>query len=165
MEELSNAPSLPGIYFIYNRRKKLIYIGQSQNIRKRFMQHIQHKDSYMSKQAEFFEYFELQEEKIRKEVERLLITNIKPFFNREALDFRPWQPKFEWPTFYESYFKYGELLIYYKYWNRKFERDFIDVMREKFGKKNLDEESDKINELYGRWTAISLNKAFGVNDK
>ena len=45
LEELiQELPDLPGVYFFYNKRDELVYIGKSIRIRKRVLQHFQGKD-------------------------------------------------------------------------------------------------------------------------
>jgi excinuclease UvrABC nuclease subunit len=39
IEEINKAPSGPGIYFLFSKRKKLVYVGKSINLRSRLSSH------------------------------------------------------------------------------------------------------------------------------
>lgn len=85
MDILENAPSTTGVYYIYNEKAKLIYIGKSKDIKKRINQHFTGSTSKCKKiQNEVYSvtYIETGSELIAllKESEDIKIN--KPIYNR-----------------------------------------------------------------------------------
>ncbi len=97
--EMSKELHRSGIYFLYSKRKKLVYIGKSVNLRNRLSNHYYHFESFKGHiksgvnswniQAKPFEYFrycfvstiEL------KSYERFFIKNCNPIYNGNGIYF------------------------------------------------------------------------------
>ncbi len=105
-QDIYISPKAPGIYYLYSKRKKLVYIGQAKNIRIRLVKHnsdldyfklqIKKKGKSFSSQAKPFKYFRytiIKDEKIRNIVEGELIKELKPRYNSGGITYK--NPKFE----------------------------------------------------------------------
>lgn len=81
-----HAPNEPGIYFLLDRWGEVVYIGQSQNIRNRLVQHT----TYWTHLADFrhnFKFFGfkiIHDDKERLAKEKELIEARQPHFNNGA---------------------------------------------------------------------------------
>jgi excinuclease UvrABC nuclease subunit len=105
-EDIPNkAPKTSGVYFLYSKRKKLVYVGRSRsNLRNRLMQHsnlydeaikwVKNKKYHCSGEREFakpFEFFRISIVKDKKEVDKLekeLIKYLNPKFNYKRTFFK-----------------------------------------------------------------------------
>jgi len=109
--ENDTSENIPGVYFIYNQKKKLIYIGQSKNITKRITQHRYNSAVLLQKQMFYYEYIHINDKEIRENVEEEFIIKLRPFFNGWATTNYA-----ELPPIYKEevldYFKTGEIMIY-----------------------------------------------------
>lgn len=84
-EQIQNLPQVAGVYFFYNEKKDLVYIGKSINIKKRVIQHFSGKDRKSLKiqnYVKFIKYEETGSELIALLHESQLIKDYKPIFNR-----------------------------------------------------------------------------------
>lgn len=68
-------PAAPGIYLFYDVSQRLIYIGQSGNVKSRLKQHYE-KFWYRPPIVESASYIEIEDEKMRKRLESLLIKSL-----------------------------------------------------------------------------------------
>jgi len=83
--EIHNLPQIPGVYFFYNDKNDLVYIGKSINIYKRVQQHFKGKDRKSIKiqnQVKYIRFEETGSELIALLHESELIKIHKPIFNR-----------------------------------------------------------------------------------
>src|SRR5690606_28759094 len=83
--QISNLPSLPGVYFFYDNENRLIYIGKSINIQKRVKQHFSGKDRKSFKIQLFTKKIAFEvtgSELIALLYESDLIKKNKPIYNR-----------------------------------------------------------------------------------
>ncbi|WP_335967058.1 GIY-YIG nuclease family protein [Galbibacter sp. PAP.153] len=85
VSQISELPTLPGVYFFYDRSGQLIYIGKSINIQKRVQQHFSGKDR-KSQKLQFFTkricYEGMGSELISLLYESHLIKEYHPIYNR-----------------------------------------------------------------------------------
>lgn len=95
------APGLPGIYFLYSKRGKLVYIGRSKNLRMRLKEHILNLEEAYSytkrkgncapygiefaKPFEFFRYIIISDSNVLHRTELELIKELKPPYNYMTL--------------------------------------------------------------------------------
>ncbi|EKF55954.1 DNA polymerase III subunit [Galbibacter marinus] len=83
--QISNLPSLPGVYFFYDNEDHLIYIGKSINIQKRVKQHFGGRDRKSFKLQHFTKKINYEitgSELIALLYESDLIKKHKPIYNR-----------------------------------------------------------------------------------
>ena len=84
LEMRSQLPKVAGIYFVFNRRKQVQYIGRSANIRQRWINH--HKHSDLRDVGITIAWLKLDSTpQIRAEIETALINLYKPPLNRIPL--------------------------------------------------------------------------------
>ena len=69
-------PSGPGVYVFYDLSKRPIYVGESQNMRRRISEH-QDKFWFKSPIVESGSYIEIADNRLRKQIETLLIKFLK----------------------------------------------------------------------------------------
>lgn len=84
-ELIQGLPSLPGVYFFYDDRDKLVYIGKSICVRKRVLQHFQGKDRKslkIQRTVKRIAYELMGSELIALLYESDLIKQHQPLFNR-----------------------------------------------------------------------------------
>ncbi len=81
-EVIDTLSTKSGLYRIYNKRKKLIYVGISENIQKRIKQHLFNcsPKPYLKKQMYYIKVDKMPIEHTRK-LEEELVRLINPFFN------------------------------------------------------------------------------------
>ncbi len=92
-------PSKIGIYFIYNKNKKIIYVGKAKNLRKRIAIHISPASDYPlysgyphcnsnvpSDIIEYVSYILCNDEMDATFLEQLFIYLLNPIFNRHPLE-------------------------------------------------------------------------------
>ena len=79
---LDRLSTKPGLYRIYNKRRKLIYVGISENIKRRIKYHLRgYSDKPgLTKQMYYIKYHNIPIEQARK-LEEELVRLINPFFN------------------------------------------------------------------------------------
>ncbi len=69
-------PTTSGVYLLYDISDRLIYIGQSKNIKNRLKQHFE-KFWFKSPIVEQASYIEIEDDTLRKQVEAILIKSLK----------------------------------------------------------------------------------------
>lgn len=88
-EELDKVPGISGLYILFNRAGYAIYVGQSENIKKRVRSSLRQTDgSYDYKkthEAEYIQCFEERDETERLILEILLIGKLRPLYNINGL--------------------------------------------------------------------------------
>ena len=102
---------IPGVYLIYNKNDKLIYIGQSQDIKKRIKSHHSGSHKALRKQIDHYKYHRIVDLDQRKVVEHILINELSPFFNGWATSNFPTIP-IKKVINHLDYFTTGEIMIY-----------------------------------------------------
>ena len=84
---LKKLPESAGVYYFYNSRKEIIYIGKSKNIKQRVLQHLSNESSKraieMKSQIDDIDYFVTGSELIALLKESEEIKLHKPFYNRK----------------------------------------------------------------------------------
>jgi len=94
---IKSIPEEPGVYrFSYKKDDKyyVFYVGQSDNIRKKFLEHMspiesnEEIKSYIAEKKCYFKYAKVTEEDIRKAVERQLYKHFDPKGNKIMPDGR-----------------------------------------------------------------------------
>lgn len=81
-----NVPKVPALYFLFNKRNKLVYLGQTKNLSLRMMQH----KTFNIFRAENFKpfnhfYYCKCEEQMLKSIEKRLIDKFRPRYNAMVL--------------------------------------------------------------------------------
>ena len=76
-----NLRKKPGIYFLCDRNKQPLYVGESGNILQRIMYHRSQKCWY-DEGVKVVRYIEIPDEKLRKQLEPKLIYLFNPPFNK-----------------------------------------------------------------------------------
>lgn len=87
-------PKKPGVYFLYDKQKKLVYIGRSKNLFNRIRQHYhQTQDRYILQfdycydnnlvgvNLSYFSFVIIESEELRNKTEVELIQKMKPLWN------------------------------------------------------------------------------------
>ena len=74
--EEEELPTTSGVYLLYDVSQRPIYIGESKNIKRRLKQHFE-KFWFRSPIVEYASYIEIQDDKLRKQVEDVLIKSLK----------------------------------------------------------------------------------------
>lgn len=74
-------PKSPTVYFVYNHRKELIYIGQTKNLLRRTTDHFR-SDMWFKLFARYLSYVDVDIDSLRK-IETERIKEFKPRFNLE----------------------------------------------------------------------------------
>ena len=85
IEEINKLPAAEGVYFFYNKRNEIIYVGKSKNIRKRVKQHFSGKDRKSIKiqlSTKRIDYEVTGSELIALLYESDLIKTLQPFYNQ-----------------------------------------------------------------------------------
>jgi len=83
-----------GVYLIYDKNKKLVYVGKAKNLSARIKNHYYKTNNIynelygfekneMSKHYKYVRYFKIDEEYNRSSVEQKLIVKLKPEFNKQ----------------------------------------------------------------------------------
>lgn len=94
-------PKLGGVYYLYSKRIKLVYIGQTNHLRKRILNHIRnqnifkkqinntptHLDSFDAKPFKYLRYSIILDKKLREKEEKRLINELKPRYNNQCIQF------------------------------------------------------------------------------
>lgn len=76
-----HAPARSGVYFLFDSNEHLTYIGKSNNIQRRLLEHFRGY-SHLEEEQHFFN-FSLCSENVLDEIESLMITNIQPKTNQK----------------------------------------------------------------------------------
>ena len=85
-DEIDTLPGSPGVYYFYDKNKAVLYVGKSNNIRKRILQHLSYSSS-AAKAVEFkaaihsISYVETGTELIAELLESAEIKKIQPPYN------------------------------------------------------------------------------------
>lgn len=79
--ERINLPKTPTVYFIYNSKKELIYIGQTKDLHRRTVSHF-FQDRWFKLFARYLSYVDTSVEELRSK-EYSLIQEFRPKFNVE----------------------------------------------------------------------------------
>ena len=89
-------PNVAGVYFIYNLKLELIYVGQSKAIRKRLVQHISPNNKNRSEydsfwntstsnipfcEVNYYSYIEIQDNLTRSTIEQIMLNTFRPKYN------------------------------------------------------------------------------------
>lgn len=83
-KDKNKLPNKSGLYYLYNKKYKLIYVGISRHIKKRVLQHFwgncTPKSKLLRKQMKYVIYYLMDFEWAEK-IERLSVDRVLPFFN------------------------------------------------------------------------------------
>jgi DNA polymerase-3 subunit epsilon len=99
VEDLHNFPESPGVYYMYNRYNRVLYVGKSINIKKRMMQHFgdnTRKTDRMLQEVKDIDYVETGHELLAIIFESYEIKNLHPEINKT-------QKTKEYPYFIYTY--------------------------------------------------------------
>jgi DNA polymerase III subunit epsilon len=99
IEHLHNFPESPGVYYMYNRYNRVLYVGKSINIKKRMMQHFgdnTRKTDRMLQEVKDIDYVETGHELLAIILESYEIKNLHPEINKA-------QKTKEYPYFIYTY--------------------------------------------------------------
>ena len=138
IEYLENIEEFSGVYILFNAKNNPIYIGSSENVKRRIFEHLNSKKTCFVKQIYKFSFECVDIDNILK-VEYHLISRYNPPFNYYACvntgltlsEFRKEEKRKRDLYKYrivERYLKYGQFLIYYNY----FKEDFNNMDKSKF---------------------------------
>ncbi len=78
---ISQAPQAPGVYVLYDRARKILYIGMSGNLRERLFQHYRESDI---PGVAFFQWFETDSEENARSVESDWVRKYRPPYNQQT---------------------------------------------------------------------------------
>jgi len=73
---MRDIPKFPGVYFLFDKEKKLIYVGQSNKISNRLSTHFKENNA-----AIYFSYLKENSIYVRLAIEVFFITKFTPYFN------------------------------------------------------------------------------------
>lgn len=83
-EKILRIPKEPGVYFFYDKKKKLLYVGKSNNLKERIRDHFNqptHRDTFFIKKVDKIGYIPLSSEIEALILESQLIKEKQPKFN------------------------------------------------------------------------------------
>ena len=95
-DNLDKIPKEAGIYYLYSKKRKLVYIGKADNLKNRITKHYNnHKEAliyyskksyyfptlHLTKPFEYYRYTIIKDKLTRKNVEKELIKELKPKYN------------------------------------------------------------------------------------
>lgn len=86
-----NIPSCSSVYFIYNKDLELIYVGQTNELRRRLVNHISPNTALNTtwmknvripyKEVKYYSYIEINDYMLREAIEKIMISQFRPKYN------------------------------------------------------------------------------------
>jgi len=160
---------MQGIYFIYNKRNKLIYLGQSKNIKQRIRQH--KSSSLFKNQFNHYTHIIIKDFDQRIQIEKFLINLLKPFYNGFGCTWDAVYPiKHNEFKLIGEYFNFGQYIIYKDYFNLlpyyylSHIRTFLHCLHERKDYRHWEDVGKTIEycqKAYQDWLDKQMNKMMG----